>query len=120
VRPLRAFGSPVLDLCEPKPDVAHQTMFDASFPHGWRYYFRACDVSELTDDVIDVTIDSLAVVGNNADPEDRAAQRQERDRVRLSPIRSVASWWRALSWNIPEVVFAYWILISNPAGAPLA
>jgi FAD/FMN-containing dehydrogenase len=57
VRHLRAFGSPVLDLCEPKPYVAHQTMFDASFPHGWRYYFRACDVGELSDDVIDVMVE---------------------------------------------------------------
>jgi FAD/FMN-containing dehydrogenase len=57
VRPLRAFGSPVLDLCEPKPYLAHQAMFDPSFPHGWWYYFRACDVAELTDEVIDITVD---------------------------------------------------------------
>ena len=37
VRPLKAFGSPVLDLCEPKPYLAHQAMFDPSFPHGRRY-----------------------------------------------------------------------------------
>ncbi|CAN5665924.1 FAD-binding oxidoreductase [soil metagenome] len=54
VRPLKAFGSPVLDRCEPKPYVAHQAMFDASFPHGWWYYVRGCDVGELTDEVIDV------------------------------------------------------------------
>jgi hypothetical protein len=57
VRPLRAFGSPVLDLCELKPYVAHQAMFDRSFPHGWWYYFRACDVGGLTDDVIDVMVE---------------------------------------------------------------
>ena len=54
MRLLKAFGSPVLDLCEPKPYVAHQAMFDASFPHGWWYYFRACDVGELSEEVIDV------------------------------------------------------------------
>jgi FAD binding domain/Berberine and berberine like len=57
VRPLKEFGSPVLDLCEPKPYLAHQAMFDPSFPHGWHYYFRACDVAELTDEVIDITVD---------------------------------------------------------------
>jgi hypothetical protein len=57
VRPLRAFGSPALDLCEPKPYVVHQATFDASFPHGWWYYFRACDVAGLTDDVIDVMVE---------------------------------------------------------------
>jgi len=58
VRPLKEFGSPVLDLCVPKPFLAHQSMFDASFPKGWWYYFRACDVAELTDDVIDITVDN--------------------------------------------------------------
>ena len=57
VRPLRSFGSPVLDLCSPKPFLVHQAMFDASFPPGWWYYFRSCDVGELTDDVIDITVE---------------------------------------------------------------
>jgi FAD/FMN-containing dehydrogenase len=72
VRPLKAFGSPVLDRCEPKPYVAHQAMFDASFPHGWWYYFRACDVAELTDEVIDVMADYGSQI--------------------VSPITSVALW----------------------------
>jgi FAD/FMN-containing dehydrogenase len=55
VRPLRAFGRPVLDLCRPKPFVEHQAMFDPSFPSGWWYYFRSCDVAELSDGVIDTT-----------------------------------------------------------------
>ncbi len=57
LRPLKAFGSPVLDLCEPKPFLEHQAMFDASFPPGWWYYMRACDVAELTDEVIDITVE---------------------------------------------------------------
>ena len=48
VRPLKAFGSPVLDLCRPKPYVEHQGMFDPSFPHGRWYYIRACDVAALS------------------------------------------------------------------------
>jgi hypothetical protein len=32
-------------------------MFDPSFPHGWWYYLRACDVAQLTDEVIDITVD---------------------------------------------------------------
>jgi hypothetical protein len=55
LRPLRRFASPVLDLCRPKPFVDHQAMFDPSFPHGWWYYMRACDVDALTDEVIDIT-----------------------------------------------------------------
>jgi hypothetical protein len=58
VRPLRQFGSPLLDLCAPKPFVQHQAMFDPSFPHGLWYYFRSCDVAELSDEVIDIVADS--------------------------------------------------------------
>ena len=57
VRPLKAFGSPLLDLCTRKLFVEHQAMFDASFPEGWWYYFRSFDVATLTDEVIDITAD---------------------------------------------------------------
>ncbi len=60
VAPLKAFGSPVVDLCEPKPYVEHQQMFDASYPHGWWYYIRALDVAELSDAVIDITVEHAA------------------------------------------------------------
>jgi FAD/FMN-containing dehydrogenase len=57
VRPLKQFGSPLLDLCAPKPYLQHQAMFDPAFvPHRW-YYHRACDVAELSDEVIDTTVE---------------------------------------------------------------
>ena len=55
IEPLRKFGRPLLDLCGPKPFTEHQAMFDPSFPHGRWYYMRACDVAELSDEVIDIT-----------------------------------------------------------------
>lgn len=55
--PLRAFDSPLFDACAPKPFLDHQAMFDPSFRPGWWYYFRACDVAELTDEVIDITVE---------------------------------------------------------------
>jgi FAD/FMN-containing dehydrogenase len=54
IAPMRNFGSPVMDLCQPKPFLAHQAMFDPSFPAGWWYYFRSCNIEKLTDEVIDV------------------------------------------------------------------
>jgi len=54
IRPMKEFGSPILDLCTPKPFTAHQAMFDPSFPQGWWYYFRSCDIAELGDEVIDI------------------------------------------------------------------
>jgi hypothetical protein len=72
VRPLKEFGSPVLDLCQPKPYLAHQQMFDPSFKHGWWYYVRSCDVAELDDDVIDIVVENGARI--------------------TSPVSSVALW----------------------------
>jgi FAD/FMN-containing dehydrogenase len=57
VQPMKAFGSPLFDLCVPKTFVTHQAMFDLSLPHGWWYYFRSCDLAELTDEVIDIVAD---------------------------------------------------------------
>jgi FAD/FMN-containing dehydrogenase len=57
MQPLKTFGRPILDLCEPKPFVVHQSMFDPSFRRGCWYYVRSCDVAELTDDVVDVVVD---------------------------------------------------------------
>jgi FAD/FMN-containing dehydrogenase len=57
IRPLRQFSSPVADICLPKPFLTHQSMFDPSFPHGRWYYFKSCDVAELTDEIIDITVD---------------------------------------------------------------
>jgi hypothetical protein len=54
VRPMKEFGRPLLDLCEPKPFVTHQSMFDPSFPRGWWYYFRSADLGELSNDAIDI------------------------------------------------------------------
>ena len=57
LKPLRSFGTPMLDLLQPKPFVDHQAMLDPSFPHGRWYYIRACDVAELDDELIDLTAD---------------------------------------------------------------
>src|SRR5215203_577699 len=54
LRPMRRFGSPVLDLFAPKPFLAHEQMFDPSYRHGCWYYLRSCDVAALSDEVIDV------------------------------------------------------------------
>jgi len=57
VEPLRKFGNPVADVCVPKPYLAHQAMLDPSFVPGRWYYFKSCDVAELTDEIIDITME---------------------------------------------------------------
>jgi FAD/FMN-containing dehydrogenase len=53
---LRRFATPALDTIGPKPYLAHQSMFDAAFPHGRGYYWKSCALPPLTDEMIDVLI----------------------------------------------------------------
>ena len=52
VAPIRALG-PVLDLCEPKPFVEHQTMFDLAVVPGWHYYWKSVELDRLSDPAVD-------------------------------------------------------------------
>jgi FAD/FMN-containing dehydrogenase len=52
LRPLREFGSPVLDQIGPVPYVAFQQGLDPSFPRGRRYYWKSTMMRELCDDAI--------------------------------------------------------------------
>src|SRR6266545_634685 len=57
IRPMKEFGNAVADACTQKPYLVHQAMFDPGFVPGRWYYFRSCDVAELTDDIIDITVE---------------------------------------------------------------
>jgi FAD/FMN-containing dehydrogenase len=57
LKPLREFGSPLLDGCAPMPFSRHQALLDPGFPHHWWYYIRSCNLAELTDEVIDILVD---------------------------------------------------------------
>ena len=54
VRPLRSFGNPLVDLVGPTRYVEHQSGIDETVPHGWHYYWKATDLTGLSDEVIDV------------------------------------------------------------------
>jgi FAD/FMN-containing dehydrogenase len=57
IKPMREFGNKVADACAMKPYLVHQAMFDPGFVPGRWYYFRAFDVPELTDEMIDITVE---------------------------------------------------------------
>jgi FAD binding domain/Berberine and berberine like len=57
IRPMKEFRNPVADVCTPKPFLTHQAMFDPSFVPGRWYYFKSADVPELTDEIIDTTVE---------------------------------------------------------------
>jgi FAD/FMN-containing dehydrogenase len=51
-KPIRAFKKPALDLVGPLPQPALQGMFDALYPTGLQWYWRADFVKELNDKAI--------------------------------------------------------------------
>src|SRR6266576_2530971 len=51
-KPIRAFKKPALDFVGPIPHPALQSMFDALYPPGLQWYWRADFVNELSDDAI--------------------------------------------------------------------
>src|SRR4029450_5922489 len=54
VRALRRFGAPLVDLVGPTLYVDHQPSPDATVPHGWHYYWKATNLTGLSDAVIDI------------------------------------------------------------------
>jgi FAD/FMN-containing dehydrogenase len=51
-KPIRSFRPAALDLVGPLPHPALQSMFDALYPPGLQWYWRADFVNELSDDAI--------------------------------------------------------------------
>jgi hypothetical protein len=53
VAPIREVAQPVMDMVQPIPYVALQSMLDAGGPHGIRAYMKAEFMPELSDEVIE-------------------------------------------------------------------
>src|SRR6478736_5533419 len=51
-KPIRAFKKPALDFVGPLPQPALQSMFDALYPPGLQWYWRADFVNKLSDEAI--------------------------------------------------------------------
>ena len=64
IKPIRQFGSPIADMFQPMPYQQLQTMLDAGFPHGNRYYWKSSFLKDLSDDAIDVIVSNAASVSS--------------------------------------------------------
>jgi FAD/FMN-containing dehydrogenase len=60
LRPLRTFGSPLLDAIGARPYTALQSMFDPTVPHGWHYYWKSAELPPLSDRAIDTLVEHAA------------------------------------------------------------
>jgi FAD/FMN-containing dehydrogenase len=54
IRALRQFGTPLVDLVGPTRYVDHQSGIDDTVPHGWHYYWKATNLTVLSEAVIDI------------------------------------------------------------------
>jgi FAD/FMN-containing dehydrogenase len=57
LRPLRAFGRPILDTIARRRYAEFQQLSDATSPRGKHYYWRSADFGPLTDAVVDVLLE---------------------------------------------------------------
>jgi FAD/FMN-containing dehydrogenase len=55
--PLRACGTPLLDLVGTAPYAGFQSALDSTVVHGWNYYWKSTHLPELRDDLIDVIVE---------------------------------------------------------------
>jgi FAD/FMN-containing dehydrogenase len=60
VRPLKQFGSPVMDAVGPMPYCQLNGMLDAAYPKGALNYWKSSFLAQLTDDAIDRMIECFA------------------------------------------------------------
>ncbi|HEX2476632.1 MAG TPA: FAD-binding oxidoreductase [Lacipirellulaceae bacterium] len=60
VRPLKQFGSPVMDAIGPMPYCQLNGMLDAAYPKGALNYWKSSFLAQLSDDAIDTMIECFA------------------------------------------------------------
>ena len=59
-RPIKAFGTPAMDVMGPIPYCAQNGLLDAAFPKGALNYWKAQFLKELTDDAIGTLVECAA------------------------------------------------------------
>jgi FAD/FMN-containing dehydrogenase len=56
LKPLRAFGPPLMDQISPIPYTAAQQLIDAFYPSGLQNYWKASFLKEVSNDVVDIMV----------------------------------------------------------------
>ncbi len=57
IRPLRQFGSPLMDAVQPMPFPTMQKLLDGAFPDGTYNYWKSTFVTGLSDEAIDLIVE---------------------------------------------------------------
>ena len=64
VQPLKAFGSPVMDMIGPIPYAGQQGLLEQAAPPGYRNYWKAEFIHALTPGFIDTWVDAFSTVAS--------------------------------------------------------
>ena len=56
LQPLRSFGPPAMDMVQPMPFPAMQSLLDGAFPDGTRNYWKSTFLKDLGDDAVDLVV----------------------------------------------------------------
>jgi FAD/FMN-containing dehydrogenase len=57
LKPVRTFGTPLLDAVQPMPFPQMQSLLDGAFPSGNQNYWKSTFVRKLSDEAIDILVD---------------------------------------------------------------
>lgn len=104
VRALRRFGTPLVDLVGPTRYVDHQSGIDDTVPHGWHYYWKATNLTGLSDEVIDIVAEHAF---NATSPRSYAAMFHMGGAVARTPRDATAYQGRDSDHNI--IIDAAWL-----------
>ena len=103
--PLRQFGTPLVDLLSPTPYADFQcALDDISYRHGWHYYWKATDLTGLTDDLIALVAEHAYTAGS---PRSYAAMFHLGGAIARVPADATAYIGRSVPHNI--IIDAAWL-----------
>ena len=97
VRPLKAFGPPIMDVMGPLPYVVSNTMLDDSFVRGARSYWKSHFLHDLSDDAIDMLV---ALIDNLPTPFCQIAVEHFHGAARRVPVSETAYALRDGGFNV--------------------
>jgi FAD/FMN-containing dehydrogenase len=104
VRSLREFGAPLVDLVRPRRYVDHQRGIDDTVPHGWHYYWKATNLTDLSDEVIGIVAEHAFTATS---PRSYTAMFHLGGAVARCPRDTTAYPWRSADHNI--IIDAVWL-----------
>jgi FAD/FMN-containing dehydrogenase len=104
LRPIKQFGSPVMDVIGPMPYTVLNGMIDADLPRGARNYWKSHFMEQLTNDGIDALIDAF---GRSTSPMSKILLENFHGAVTRVPVTETAYAMRKPGFNM--LVLSQWM-----------